>query len=338
MSEVLVQASRNGFTERVHQGDLAVVDAGGRIVAYAGDPCMTTFMRSAAKPLQAMAVIQTGAADAYGLSDDELAVTCASHSAEPCHVEAVRSILAKAGCSEAMLRCGSHPPGNAKAREALYMSGKRPSEVHSNCSGKHSGMLAICAHMGWPDEDYRLPDHPLQQMLLEHVAFMAGVPVENIPLGVDGCGVVVHALGVASMAYAFARLATGEGLGGPKAAAAARIRTAMRAHPVMVSGTGRICAALNGISGKAMISKGGALGVYCAASADLGVGVSVKIADGNGQAAGVAALEALNQLGAFDAEDLEKLGSHHHPQTQNVPGQVVGEVRPVFQLRRTKVV
>ena len=337
MAEVLVEAIRSGVAERSHRGDVAVVDAGGGIRYYVGDPFKYTFMRSAAKPLQALAIVETGAADAFGLSAEELAVTCASHNAEPGHVAAVRSILEKAGLTEDCLRCGVHPPIDEESRAALYREGGRASSVHSNCSGKHAGMLAVCAHMGWPIEDYWHADHPLQHLLLENVADMAGVAVEQVGLGIDGCGVVVHAMPIAAMARAFVRLATGEGLSGDRIRAARAVSDAMGAHAFMVGGTGRVCTGLNGLSGGRFTSKGGAVGVYCAASAELGLGVAVKISDGNGQAAGIAALESLSQLGAFTEEDLETLRSYHCPDNKNVLQQTVGEVRGVLQLRRTKI-
>lgn len=337
MAEILVEATRNGVVERFHRGDVAVVDAGGRIRYYAGDPFKYTYMRSAAKPLQALATVETGARDALGLSEEELAVTCASHNAEPGHVAAVRSILKKAGLAEGSLGCGSHPPIDEASRAALYREGGQPSAVHSNCSGKHAGMLATCAHMGWPEDDYRDQDHPLQRMLLEIVASMAGVDPEDVGLAVDGCGVVVHAIPIAGMARAFARLASREGLPEERARAARAVAGAMAAHPFMVGGTGRVCTVLNGLPGGRFTSKGGAVGVYCAASADLGLGVAVKIEDGNGQAAAVAALETLLQLGAFTQDDLKALRRYHRPDNENVLGQTVGEVRGVLQLRRTEL-
>ncbi|MFO8059521.1 MAG: asparaginase [Bacillota bacterium] len=337
MAEILVEATRCGVVERHHRGDAAVVDVRGRVCHYAGDPFRYTYMRSAAKPLQALATVETGAMEAFGIDEEELAVTCASHNAEPAHVAAVRSILAKVGLTEQSLRCGTHPPIDEDSRAALYREGGKPSAVHSNCSGKHAGMLASCVHMGWPENDYRDPEHPLQRLLLRTVAEMAGVAVEDVGLGIDGCGVVVHAMPIAAMALAFARLATREGLSAERARAAGIVTGAMHAHPFMVAGTGRVCTALNGLPGGRFTSKGGALGVYCAAAVELGVGVAVKIEDGNGQAAQVAALEALSQLGAFTEEDLRAVRDYHRPDNRNVHGQTVGEVRGVFQLRRTQL-
>jgi len=336
-AEILVEALRNDLIDRTHRGHVAVVDAGGRLVQYAGDPMHVTYMRSSAKPLQAMALVETGASEAFDLDDREISVACASHSAQPEHVNAVQSMLDKAEVSQDELRCGSHPPIHRKSMADLYRQGGEPQSIHSNCSGKHSGMLAVCAHMGWPTDDYRASDHPLQELLLDSFAEMAGIPVEDVHLGIDGCGVPVFGVSVAAMARSFAQMVDSSDLSAKKAAAAKRVVGAMQKHPLLVAGEGRVCATLNGLDEGRFMGKGGALGVYCAASVESGLGVAVKIEDGNGQAAAAAALEALAQLALFTDEDCETLKDFRYPLNKNVLDDVVGEIKPVYNLRTTQI-
>ncbi len=333
----LIEATRNGLTERIHTGNVAVVDAAGRIRYYAGNPHGVTFMRSAAKPLQALSVVETGTAENFDFTDRELAVACASHAGQPEHLEAVRGILEKAGLDEDLLECGSHPPGHRPSRESLYREGNEPTNVHSNCSGKHAAKLAVCRHMDWEIEGYREVEHPLQQMLLESIACISGVPKDDIALGVDGCGVVVHGFSVANMALAYARLATGDGLPPAKSEAADTVTRAMGAHPLMISGEGRVTTVLNDLPGGRFVAKGGAAGVYCMAAKQPGWGIAVKIADGTGKAASLATLEAARQMGWFDEQDCELLQEFLCPDIKNVPGDVVGELKPVFELKKTQL-
>jgi len=333
----LVKATRDELTDRRHRGHVAVVNVDGEILYSAGDPHHRTYMRSSAKPLQAMPVIETGAASAFGLEVREVAVACASHSAQPEHVETVRSILTKAGVDEVKLRCGSHPPVHEASRVDLYRRGDNPSSVHSNCSGKHASMLAVCQHMGWPTDDYRASGHPLQQLLLSHIAEMSGLAPEDISIGIDGCGLPAYGMSVAEMAYMFARLGRASGLSDRKAASARRVVQAMQTHPLMVAGEGRICTALNARPGARFAAKGGALGVYCVCAVDEGFGLAVKIEDGNGQAAGAAALEALSQLDVLTQKDEEALDEFWHPPVTNVLQDVVGQVHPTYHLRSSRI-
>ncbi len=333
----LIEATRDGLTDRRHRGHVAVVDVRGNILASAGDLHHRTYMRSSAKPLQAMAIIESGAAEVFDLSDREIAVACASHSAQPEHVDAVHSILHKIGVGEEELRCGCHPPVHEASRVELYRRGDDPSSVHSNCSGKHAGMLAVCAHRGWQADDYRSPSHPLQQMLHAHIGAMSGLDESEISVGVDGCGLPVHGMTVVRMAYMFARLGCPYDLSDGKSAAAGRVVRAMQAHPLMVAGEGRICTALNGLPGSRFAAKGGALGVYCVCAVEEGFAVTVKVEDGNGEAAGSAALEVLSQMGMLTAQDEKELEEFWHPPVRNVLRDVVGQVRPTFALRSGRV-
>ncbi len=336
-SEQLVEVTRGALVECVHRGSLAVVDRAGSLLAYVGDPELVTFMRSAAKPLQALLIVESGAADAFGLTDAELAVACGSHSGQKEHVEAVLSLLNKAGVDPRWLDCGVHPPIDREARKSLYEAGEKPWEVHCNCSGKHAGMLAVCSHLGLELEDYRKPEHPLQEMIRKVVADVASLPADDVILAPDGCGVVVHGLPLMNMAYAFARLATGEGLSAERQESAGRIRSAMRDNPLLVAGNGRVCTAINGLNSSRFVAKSGAAGVYCLGDSREGIGMAVKIDDGNGRPAGMSAVEAARQMGLLDREDEEVLEEFRSVVNTNLAGENVGHVEPTFVLREGRI-
>jgi len=334
MAEAMVEITRGPLVESIHRGDMAVVNPSGELLYYLGDPNKVTYMRSSAKPIQALAVIESGAADCFGFSDRELAVMCASHSAEKIHVDTVLSILDKIGLDETALGCGSHLPIHEESRNTLIRGGSDPTQVHSNCSGKHSGMLAVCVQNGWPLDDYYQPDHPLQRLLLENMEGMSDVPVRDIAIGVDGCGVAVWGVPIRAMALSFARLVDPSGLPPIRQRAVRRIVAAIKKHPEMIAGTDRFCTALVRATRPDVVAKSGAEGVYCLGHNAGRVGLALKVEDGNGRATAPAAVEALNQLGLLKPAEAEKLQAYHYPENTNVRGEVVGEVRPAFELKK----
>lgn len=293
MSLFLVETVRGSTVESRHHVSLAVADAGGRIVAQAGDASLTTFMRSAAKPFQAIPLVTDGAAERFRVTPQELALACASHNSEPEQVALVRGFLDRLGLSEHDVACGPHPPlwrDLARLRET-----ERPPEVPrtplaSNCSGKHTAMLALAQHHGWPTGGYQAASHPVQQRIKREIVRFTGLAPDELEEGVDGCGVVSYALPLSAMARAWARLATSHDGG------AAAVVAAMRAHPDLVAGRGRLCTALMRRV-PAVIAKVGAEGVYGAALLDRGWGVALKVEDGSGRAAIVALVAVLDQLG-----------------------------------------
>lgn len=334
MSEVLVEVWRGGRIESLHRGSVAVVDVSGNLLAWSGEPETFTFMRSAAKPIQALAVVESGACEAFGLSERELAVMCASHSSEPYHVEVVLGILAKLGLAEEHLQCGTHWPSHQPSAFELARRGRRPSSVHCNCSGKHSGMLAVSLHLGWPLDGYWQTDHPVQRLCLENTAAVAGYPASKIELAVDGCGVPVVALPIRHMAQAFARLANpaepGSGFSPERVRSATTVTRAMRAHPEMVGGTGRLCTAL--MRHTPVVAKSGAEGVYCAGLPGKGVGLAVKIDDGHSRAVGPVVTELLRSLDVLTADAASALQELAHPLGLNHRGEKTGDIRAAFQL------
>jgi L-asparaginase II len=277
---ILVEVARGGMVESRHRGAAAVADAEGNLLFALGDVQRPVFPRSAIKALQAVPLIESGAADAFGLGEAELAVACASHSGDKVHIEAVRAILAKAGLDEGMLACGAHWPIGERASRDLILAGERPQAIHNNCSGKHAGMLAASLQLGLDPRGYERPDHPLQQEIKRIVADSCGVDLERAEMGVDGCSVPTFALPLRSLATGFARLGSGKGLGSARAQAVRRLLRACFARPVLIAGEGRFdTIVLSGLGPKAF-AKGGAEGVHAAALPELEIGIALKIDDG----------------------------------------------------------
>lgn len=330
---VVVEVIRGGVRESVHRGEAAVVDAAGRLRLGLGDPRQVTYMRSAAKPIQAMAVVETGAAARFGFTPAELAVMCASHSGEAVHVQVVATILEKIGLGPGDLRCGAHLPLHTGAAEQLLTSGRSPGPLHNNCSGKHAGMLAISRHRGLPLEDYSDPRHPVQVMHHANLASLAGVEPETIAVGVEGCGAPAYALPLAAIARAYARLADPSGLPGPKQAAAVTVVDAMRRHPELVGGTGRLCTRLLALAGDRLVAKSGAEGIYCVGVAGRGWGLAFKAEDGAARAVPPAVIEFLLQMGVLDAAAVAGLDSLHRPLLRNHRGEICGIIQPAARLQ-----
>ena len=285
-----VEATRGGIVESVHRVSLAVVDRDGHLVASAGDPELVTFWRSAAKPFQAMPLVADGAADHYGFGPPELALACASHSSEPVHRAVAERMLARTGLSEELLACGPHPPLSPRIAQEVARSGVVMTPVWSNCSGKHIGMLAVAQFHGWPLAGYESLQHPVQQRVLREVESWTGVPADRITLGVDGCTVVSFGLPLRGMALAYARFGVSD------EPAAARLRAAMAGEPLLTAGEARLETDLAQVTAGRAIAKIGADGVYCATLAQAGLGVALKVEDGDMASLGPALLAALRGL------------------------------------------
>jgi hypothetical protein len=203
----VVEAMRGAVVESRHRLHVAVVDAGGRLRASAGDPELQTFFRSAAKPFQVLPMVAAGAVERYGITPDEIALCCGSHSGEPAHVRTAERLLARVGAAADALVCGSHPPFHHPTRQALADAGLEPGRLHNNCSGKHAGMIALARARGWEVEGYERIDHPVQGAVMEELSRWTGLPADGLQVGNDGCGVVSFALPLYRMALAYARLA-----------------------------------------------------------------------------------------------------------------------------------
>lgn len=316
----IVAVRRGGLVESVHRGRICVCDTDGRVLEALGDADGYVYVRSSAKPFQALPLVLSGAAEAFGLTNEELAIACGSHNAEARHLEAVRSLLGKAGLTEDDLQNGAHPPMYAPEAERLARNGEHPREIHGNCSGKHAGMLAVCAHEGWETATYRSPEHPLQQWILGLISEVCGVERDAVIVGGDGCGAPAFAMPLKGLATGFARLATGDGLSNDLAGAALRLRDAMTRYPFLIAGTERLDTEL--MEATDLVTKMGAEGVIGVGSLD-GWGMALKISDGAVRAVRPATVAALARKG------LDIARSDYAP-VHDLHGEDVGEISPLL--------
>jgi L-asparaginase II len=322
---ILVEVMRGLLVESGHRGAVAVSDADGTLLLALGDVETPVFPRSAVKAMQAMPLVESGAADAFGLDDAELAIACASHSGDAAHLAAVRGLLAKAGLKEAQLACGVHWPMSERASEELTRAGKSPSAIHNNCSGKHAGMLATAVYRGIDPTGYERPEHAVQEDIRRVLSEICGVPLDRHDMGIDGCSVPTFALPLAALAMGFARLGSGTGLTGARKDAAERLVSACLASPLLVAGEGRFDTVVMRGLGSKVFSKGGAEGVHCASLPALGLGIAVKIDDG----AKRGAEHVLGQLLAELVPGADRvLKSRLDGELRNWLGIKVGRLRP----------
>ncbi|MFM0337046.1 asparaginase [Paraburkholderia fungorum] len=328
----LVVATRNAHTERIHWGSVAVVDADGALLAHAGDPHAWVFSRSTLKPFQALPFVRDGGPDHFGFTDAELALTCASHGGEDMHVDAVTNMLTKIGMAESDLRCGIHMPDHY-SESNLPPRGSVFDQRHHNCSGKHTGFLGYCCMHGYARAAYLDRDHELQQEIGRDVATLSNLAASDLWYGVDGCSAPNIGMPLSRLALMWARLATGtSGSGAATDAALTRIFSAMAAHPAMVSGTGRCDLALANASGGDWVAKVGADGVHTIGIRSTGVGVAIKIADGDFAAVYATTIAVLKQLGLPLETDDTPLAKWSDPVLRNVRGAAVGQLKSTVQL------
>lgn len=336
---VLAELWRGGFKESAHYGHVAAVDEKGELVAFAGDPNAFVYPRSALKPIQALCLVESGAASAFGFTQRELALCAASHQAEDFHVETVKTMLGKAGLDVSYLQCGAHAPYSPEAAAALARAGREPEAVHSNCSGKHTGMLTAAKHMGADLHTYLEPDHPVQRYILQALCDIIELPESQVPVAVDGCGAPVFGIPLAKLALIFAYLAAPDKAPEAHRVGLRTVRDAMMAYPEMVAGTGRFCTRLMQEGNGQIVSKAGAEGVYGVGllASPLGVkGVAVKVQDGAGRAAEPAVMKTLVALGALDQSQRVALSHFSQPEVRNVAGKLVGDIRSTFDLTFVK--
>ena len=299
MNPVLVEAWRGTTVESFHRGAVAVVDGDGALVASLGDIDRPVFPRSAIKLLQALPLVESGAADRYGLSDEELALACASHNGEPAHARVAASMLAKAGLDESVLECGVHWPYHEPAARDLAVAGAAPSALHNNCSGKHAGFVCLgCLLAEGRDRrsflaGYVQPEHPVMREVGAALQAATGCDLSRTPAGTDGCSIPTYAIPLRRLALAFARAGSGVGLSPGCMAAATRLRKAVASAPFMVGGSGSFDSEVMQALGERVFCKVGAEGMYCAALPELGLGLALKIDDGNTSRACEVAMAAL---------------------------------------------
>jgi L-asparaginase II len=326
---------RGEYLESTHDVHVAVVNAQGELLYSYGNPDRFTFPRSSMKPFQAVQLIETGAAEAFNYSAAGISLSCASHSGEPFHRHTVLDILHKVGLVEDHLQCGTHIPRDMESYKQLIREGKELTPVFSNCSGKHSGMLATAVHMNEDVHTYRELSHPLQQRILEIIEDVCSFPKEQIQISVDGCGVPVHQLPLKNAALGFARLANPEVIAVEKRAQALKtICHSMIQHPEMVGGTDRFDTDLMRVYNGRIVAKAGAEAVQCLADLETGIGIAIKVEDGSPRATSVVTMEVLKQLGIGDEEMFTKLASYVNAPVLNARNDQIGVIKANFVLEK----
>lgn len=322
-----VIATRGKLVESQHFICYAVADAHGRVLQSRGDIDRLVYMRSSAKPLIATAVVASGAVERFEFTEEEIALAAASHSGEPKHVAAVRSMLRKIGLDESALGCGAHPPVHQPSADALCQSGRLPTAIYNNCSGKHAAILALAVHRGASHNGYLAPEHPAQAEILNVCAQLLDTPLERIAIAVDGCGIPVIAVPLRTAAHFFAKLSDPERFPPHLVPALRRVINAMIAHPDFVAGTKRFDTDLMTVARPEVLAKGGAEGYHASAELKKGLGMTVKVADGNYRAISPFVIGRLRSLGVLDAKQLAALETYRTPKIRNHAGTVVGEIR-----------
>lgn len=329
---VLAEVTRGGIAESAHRGAYAIVDSAGTVVESAGEIERPVFPRSAIKAFQALPLVESGAADAAGFTEEELALACASHGGEPRHVSAASSMLSRIGLGESDLECGGHWPSHFASSLDLARAGGEPGALHNNCSGKHSGMLALARQIGAPAAGYVEREHMVQKTVASVIDDLCGEVTATAPCGTDGCSVPTWAIPVKNLARGFARFATGDGMGEQRAAACRRIEKAVFAHPFMVAGSGRYCTQFMEAFPGAAFVKTGAEGVFCGLVPSSGLGITVKCDDGASRAAEVIMSAVLRRAGAITDADTEKAPELFVPVLRNRRDIAVGVIRPAGPL------
>lgn len=324
---VLVEVLRGSHVESAHRGSFVVMDADGKTVASAGDTGRPVFPRSAVKAIQALPFVESGAADAYGFGNRQLALACASHSGEKPHTETANAMLAKAGLDVTALECGAHWPDH-ESTVALARSGGSPSALHNNCSGKHSGFVCTCRHLGIDHRGYVGAEHQFQQMVRQTMEEVTGAAHNETNRGTDGCSIPTFAVPLDNLALGFARMTTGKGMSPARATAARRLLEACMAEPFMVAGTGRADTELMQAAPGRIFVKIGAEGVFCAAIPELGLGIALKSDDGAGRAAEAMVAAVLAKLLGRDEVLAATLGKASSPVMKNWNGIEVASLRP----------
>jgi L-asparaginase II len=341
--EPLVEVTRGGITESRHRGHVVAVDPDGTVAAHLGAPETVTYLRSSAKPHQAIPLVASGAADRFGFTEKEIALACGSHSGEPIHTEVAASMLKKIGLGPEALKCGIHEPFSQEVARQLREKGEEPGVLQNNCSGKHAGMLALALHLGASTETYDEPTNPVQLAIGKIISHFSGIQIENIAVGVDGCGVPVFGITVKAMALMYARLVSPPvEFDETTKSACARIVSAMTTYPELVGGSSdRLDTEIMRAAKGRLVSKVGAEGVYTVGVLPCedwprGLGLALKIEDGDDhRARPTVVIESLRQLGILVDQSLEAVSRYAFFPVRNRRGDVVGEVSPEFELNRT---
>jgi L-asparaginase II len=336
LSATLAEVTRGTLVESTHPGIVVVAHVSGRLLACLGDSEHVAYFRSSAKPFQAVPLVESGAADAFSLASEDLALTCASHDATPAHQRGVARMLAKIGLDEDALRCGVAPPPDPQEAARITLGLKAESQLQCECSGEHSGMLAACLHLGYPLESYTEPDHPLQRRIRKIVAQVLRLSEDDLVTGTDGCRIPTFAAPVRTFAIAYATLADPRqapaGAGRELAKSLDRLREAMIAHPALVGGEETLDSDIMALCEGRIVAKLGAEGLLCLAVPERGLGIAIATDDGSARALGPAAVAVIEQLELAEPAIVDTLRERHIETVKTFAGEAVGEMRPAFQL------
>lgn len=327
---VLTRVWRGAHVESQHRGAWVVVDAAGRVVEGVGAVASPVFARSAIKSLQALPLVETGAAERFGYGDDELALALASHDGEPIHTERVERLLARMGLSPEALQCGPQAPGSAATRAEMTRAGARPTALHNNCSGKHAGFLALTLHLGVDPARYLDPEAEPQQRVRDAVESICGMASADVDTATDGCSAPTFRIPLQRLATGIARIANPEGLPAGRRAAAERMQRAVAAHPDLIAGTRqRICTDLVRASGGRLFAKIGGEAVYLIGAVGRDRGLAIKVDDGSYRGFHALIVELCARLGWLGAAEVEALEAWRDRTLRNWAGRAVGRVEVV---------
>lgn len=335
MSAILVKVYRKDTIESIHHGAVGVVDSSGKLLYAVGDPDFLTFLRSSAKPFQALVVVESGTSEAFGFTQQEIAIIAGSHNGEKKHVRIVRSILKKIGLNKSYLKCGTHVPHYYTAL-GMTPPKKKFSPLQHNCSGKHAGMLAVCVYEGWNLEKYLSPRHPVQKLILRKISELCEYPERRIKIGIEGCGAPTFALPLKNMAIGFSRLRSFRAKDELTSQSLQVVADSMWRYPEMVSGRGRLDYELAIASKRNILAKAGAEAVHCGVILDKSYGLAVKILDGSRRAVAPASIEVYRQLGVLNRRQLKDLDDFVSPSIYDYQRKKVGYLKSDFKLRRVR--
>lgn len=327
MSVSLVDVTRSNVVESIHYGDVVVVDNKGNTLFQSGDSERLTFFRSSAKPIIAVASLASGIVEKFGLTLKEIATITSSHRGEEEHIKVIEGMMDKIGINRSTLLCGIREPNSKEAAKELTARGESPSELHCNCSGKHVGIIASVIAKGLPVEGYLSYEHMIGKYIEGVVSDFCGMKPQDIIKGIDGCGLTVYAIPLKNMAFSYANLVDESFKDYKYEKSQNYVLRAMTSHPEMVAGNGHLDTELMRLTGDRLIGKSGAEGVYCAGIREKGIGIALKIADGNSRAVGPVILELLFRMGIINADELDKLKEFYNPSILNNRDERVGDLR-----------
>lgn len=331
--EQLALLTRSGYVESIHYGYICVVDSTGKILKEIGDSNTKIYFRSSAKPIQAVEAVECGATERFGFTKKEISIMCSSHSGQMMHQDTVSEMLSKIGEAANILKCGTMTPYNTEEAKRLYINNEEPTVLHCSCSAKHAGMITLAKYRNYSIEDYTKIEHPVQQEILDTVSYFVDYKKEDIVLGVDGCGAPIYLLPIYNIALSYARMMDSAKNENSKYHKSCKtIVESMTEHPEMVAGDKEFCTELmSGANGK-LIGKVGCEAVYCVGIKDKGIGICVKIIDGNERAVYPVVMQLLKELNVLDNKELQTLKKWDKVELRNNLDETIGEITSSYQL------